>query len=85
MISAVKKVIVKNVDKKLVVRYIFSSLVTFLAGFAIVLYDGIDNVTMESFKDGSVVGLLFVAVRAGFKAVLELIVVGVKAVTTPKQ
>jgi len=53
-------------------RYLVSSLVTFLTGVALVLVSEIDNITLEALKDGSLVGVLFVAVRAGVKMVLEL-------------
>ena len=52
-------------------RWILSSLVSFATGFAIVFLGEIDNITFESFKDGSIVGFLFLAARAGVKAVLE--------------
>jgi len=51
--------------------YIKSSLITFVAGFAIVFVTEIDTITLESFQDGALAGLFFVAVRTGMKAVLE--------------
>lgn len=53
-------------------RWFLSTLVTFFAGFAITLLANIDSLTLESLKDGSVVGLFFVAVRSGVKMALEL-------------
>lgn len=55
-------------------RWLFSTLISFLAGFALVMYNEIDNITLSSFSDGVFVGVFFSAVRAGVKAVLELIV-----------
>ena len=52
-------------------KYLISSLVTFLGGAALVLVTQIDNITLESFRDGSVVGTLFIVVRAGVKALVE--------------
>lgn len=53
-------------------RYLWSSAVTFLAGLLMVLLDNWGQFTLDSFKDGSFLGALFVAVRAGVKAVFEL-------------
>lgn len=55
-------------------RYIVSSIVTFLGAFCVVLVSDIDSITIASFKDGAVLGLIFVAVRAGIKAVLEWVI-----------
>lgn len=53
-------------------RYLVSSLVTFLSGFLFVLYTNIDNFTVEAFRDGSIIGILLVAFRAGTKGAIEL-------------
>lgn len=53
-------------------EHIKSALITFFVAFALVLVASIDTFTLESFKDGTVVGVIFVAVRAGIKALLEL-------------
>ncbi len=53
-------------------EHIKSALITFFVSFAIVLVAQIDTFTPESFIDGTVVGVIFVAVRAGVKALLEL-------------
>ena len=53
-------------------RYLISSLVSFLTGFALVLVSQVESLTLESLKDGTIVGILFLAVRTGFKGVLEL-------------
>jgi len=52
-------------------RWAISSLVTFLTGFGLVFLNGIDNITLESFQSGALIGLLFVAGRAGVKAIIE--------------
>jgi hypothetical protein len=52
-------------------KWLISSLVTFLTGFGIVFVSQIDTITLESFKDGTLVALLFVGVRAGIKVVIE--------------
>jgi len=67
-----------DATKKNIKRWIISSCVSFVAGFALVMYNEIDSVTLESFKDGSFIGLLFVAVRAGFKGIFELITISIK-------
>lgn len=53
-------------------KYLISSLITFLAGFAVVILAEIDSLTLESLKDGSIAGLIFAGLRAGIKAVIEL-------------
>ena len=60
--------------KETLKRYIISSLVTFFVGFAIVFVGEIDTISLESFKDGAFLGLIFAAVRAGIKALLELLI-----------
>lgn len=52
--------------------YLVSAVVTFAAGVAIVLVPNLDSLTLDSFKDGTVVGLVFSGVRTGVKLVLEL-------------
>lgn len=58
-------------NKQVILRYVVSSAITFFAGFSIVLLAQIDSLTVESLKDGSFIGVLFLAVRAGVKALLE--------------
>ena len=58
-------------SKTTIKRYIISSLITFLTGVALVLLAQWDSITLASFKDGSMVGIVFIAVRAGVKALLE--------------
>ena len=57
--------------KDLTRRYFVSTFVTFLTGFGIVIVADIDSLTLQSFQDGTFIGVLFAAVRAGFKAVIE--------------
>lgn len=52
-------------------RYLISSIVTFLSAMALVLLSQWDSITLASFKDGSILGLIFIAVRAGLKGVIE--------------
>ena len=59
-------------DKKNIKRWIISSSLSFLTGFAIVFVNQIDSLTLDSFKDGTLIGLLFLSVRAGLKGILEL-------------
>jgi len=55
-------------------RYIISSVVTFFTAMALVIIADIDSLTMDSIKQGALVGLSFTALRAGIKAVLEYLV-----------
>lgn len=53
-------------------RWLISSGLTFISGFAIAMLSVIDQITLETVRNGAVVGVLFAAVRAGLKAALEL-------------
>jgi hypothetical protein len=53
-------------------RYLISAGLSFVTGFALVMVTEIDNVTLESFRDGTLVAVVFAAVRSGLKALLEL-------------
>lgn len=53
-------------------EYIKSAVITFIAGFFMVLATEIDSMTVDSFKDGTIVGLVFAAGRTGIKGVIEL-------------
>lgn len=48
--------------------------ITFIVAFAIVLVAQIDSLGLETIKDGTIWGIIFAAVRAGVKGVLELII-----------
>jgi hypothetical protein len=52
-------------------RHLISFGVTFATGFAIAVLPQIDSISLSSFQDGALVGIVFAAVRAGIKAVLE--------------
>lgn len=58
-------------NKETLKRYLVSSTITFLTSFSLVLVTEIDDITIDSFKDGTIVGIVFVAVRAGVKSILE--------------
>jgi O-antigen/teichoic acid export membrane protein len=55
-------------------RYAVSSVITFLTGFLIAFAPQIDSITLASFGDGSLLGIIFVAIRAGVKAMVEVII-----------
>jgi hypothetical protein len=55
-------------------RYLISSAVTFLTGFCIAVAPMIDGITLEGIKTGALTGLAFAGIRAGLKAVIELII-----------
>lgn len=61
--------------KETVRRYALSTLITFLAAFGVVLLADIDRITIESFRDGTILGILFAGARAGLKAVIEAFLV----------
>ena len=48
--------------------------ITFFVGFAMVIYDQLDTLTLEAFKNGALLGLIFGAVRAGIKGMVELFI-----------
>lgn len=52
-------------------EYTRSIVITFLAGFAIAVLPEIDSLTLDSFQNGALVGLMFAGVRTGIKMVLE--------------
>lgn len=53
-------------------RWLISSGLTFISGFSIAMLSVIDQITLETVRNGAVVGVLFTAIRAGLKAALEL-------------
>lgn len=61
-----------ELEKSTLKRYAWSSLVTFATGFCIVLLAQWDQITLQSFLDGSVAGVGFAALRGGVKSVIEL-------------
>ena len=53
-------------------RYLWSTLVTFVAGAAIVIVPTLNSdLTWEVVKSGAYLGTIFAAARLGFKMVLE--------------
>ncbi len=58
-------------NKENLKRWAWSSLITFLGGAGMVLVANMENITLDSIKDGSVVGVFFLVARAGVKAVIE--------------
>lgn len=52
-------------------KYIFSSIVTFITGFAIAILPLLDSLTVDSFKNGAILGVIFAGLRAGIKALIE--------------
>ncbi len=46
--------------------------ITFFVGFILVIYDQLDNFTLEAFKNGAILGVIMGGMRAGLKAVIEL-------------
>ena len=52
-------------------RYAWSSLITFITAFLIIVLPEFDNISLSNLTDGTLIGLGFVAIRAGLKAVLE--------------
>lgn len=59
-------------DRAMYMEYVKSAVITFVAGMAIVILPELNSLTLESFRDGTVVGLLFAAARTGFKGLLEM-------------
>jgi len=56
-------------------RYAISTLVTFLAGFSLVMLPELNNLNQENLSNGVLVGVLLAGVRAGIKSVLEAFLV----------
>jgi len=52
-------------------RWIISTILTFLGGFIPVLLGEMDSITLETFRNGSYLGIIFIASRQGIKAILE--------------
>ena len=58
-------------DIQLIKRYLISAAITFAAGFAFVFVAGVDGISVEGVKNGTLLGLILAATRAGIKAALE--------------
>jgi len=57
--------------KAKIIRYTISSLITFSTGVVMTLIGQWDQISLESIRDGSILGVLFLAARAGVKMVFE--------------
>ena len=55
-------------------RYLLSALITFLAGFLVVLSVAFQDLRVESLTDGTLLVILLAAFRAGLKGLLEAFV-----------
>lgn len=55
-----------------------SFIISFFVAFLLVVYEQLNSLTVETFKNGAYLGLLFGAVRAGVKAVIELFLIKFK-------
>jgi Na+/H+ antiporter NhaA len=63
--------------KKVVEKFVWqkelkSFIITFIVGFVMVIYTELDAFTLDSFRDGAYVGILFGAARSAVKGVIEL-------------
>ena len=52
-------------------RWAWSSAISFVTGFVLVITPSISQITLESLNNGAVGGVLFLAFRAGVKALFE--------------
>lgn len=55
-------------------RWAVSSLITFAGGFAVAILPSLNDLSLTDLETGAYVGVLFTAVRAGLKAVVEAFV-----------
>ena len=55
-------------------EHIKSFLITFMVAFAMVFVADIDKLTLATLSDGVLFGLVFAGIRAGVKAVLQLVI-----------
>lgn len=61
----------KQKTKETIKRWVISSALTFATAAGIVMLAQWDNFTLDTVKDGTYLGVLFTAGRAGLKALLE--------------
>ena len=52
-------------------EFLESAAYSFLTGFAIAIVPQLDTLTLESFETGAATGILYLAVRAGFKTAFQ--------------
>ena len=53
------------------VRYIISTVITFTAGFLVVVTPEVQTLSVDAVQDGAMIGLILAGARAGVKAVAE--------------
>lgn len=56
-------------------KHLVSAGITFFAGFALMVVPELDNISMQSFENGALGGILFAGVRTGLKMLLESFIV----------
>lgn len=54
-------------------RYAWSSLITFITAFLIVVAPEINKLSIADLSNGTLIGLGFIAIRAGVKALVEFL------------
>jgi hypothetical protein len=54
-------------------EHLKSALITFFVAFSIAVVPFIDSLSLETLKNGALFGILFAGVRAGVKAILEIV------------
>lgn len=60
-----------EINKTTIKRHLISGSITFLTAFCVTLLAQWDSLTLEAIKGGAWVSVLFTAVRAGVKAIIE--------------
>lgn len=58
---------IENLLKNNWKRYLISSLITFVSGFAIAVIPLLDELSMTDVQNGALVGIAFIGIRAGLK------------------
>lgn len=56
---------------KVIKKYALSSFITFLSVFCVAIVSQIDNLNADALQQGALVSLMFAAVRAAVKGVVE--------------
>jgi dolichyl-phosphate-mannose--protein O-mannosyl transferase len=59
--------------KENIKRWLVSSLLTFLAAFAATFATELKSISLDGLETSVIVGVVFTAVRAGFKALVEFL------------
>jgi len=60
-------------------KYTWSIVGLFLSGFILALLATWQDITLQSFKSGAVIGILFVAVRAGVEMIFKFLIVVIQS------